>query len=301
MPKKDRDFWESKKLNDQTYQMYYNRLTEIAINMFEWKNLPATIDPRFLELTLFSDGMAIFFKEDSLNPHYFNPNADTNETYLALQCMIGGNLDVYRIPMIRQAYATNGYRNNDLTPKNSIIIFNNYMHTNCLLDIEMYARRLYEIERTIDVNIKQQKTPTIIRCSENQRLVLVNLFKNYEGNIPFIYGDKSLDLTGINTIPINSPFISDKLQILKRQIYNEALTYLGVENANTEKKERLVTDEISSNLGGVEAQRYTRLDSRRDACKAINTMFGLDISVDFRQDLMEQVSENIKKGDEIHE
>lgn len=262
--------WESASLNSRTYTQYYNRLLELAINMYEWKNLPDTIDERFLELTLFSDGMAVYFRDEVLGD-------------LCLQTMIGGNLDVYRIPMERTAYAANGYQV-QLNPSNSVIIFNNYTHTNSMLDIEMYARRIYEIERTIDVNVKAQKTPMLIKGSEAQRLTLKNLYMQYDGNEPFIFGDNNLNVDGMQVLMTNAPYVADKLNILKRQIWNEALTYLGIENSNTEKKERLVSDEVTTNLGGVEAQRFCRLNARRQAAKAINKMFGLNITVDFRSD-----------------
>lgn len=270
MSKGKREKWESALLNNRTYLQYYNRLLELAINMYEWKNLPPSIDERFLELTLFSDGMAVYFRDEILGD-------------LCLQCMIGGNLDVYRIPIRRTAYATNGYQA-ELNNTNSVIIFNNYTHTNSMLDVEMYARRLYEIERTIDVNVKAQKTPLVIRATENQRLTLKNMYMQYDGNEPFIFGDKNLDMDGIKVLKTDAPYVADKLNILKRQIWNEALTYLGIENSNTEKKERLVSDEVTTNLGGVEAQRFCRLNARRQAAKAINEMFGLNISVDFRQE-----------------
>lgn len=280
MGKAKRENWESALLNNRTYLHYYNRLLELAINMYEWKNLPDTIDERFLELTLFSDGMAVFFRDDILGD-------------LCLQCMIGGNLDVYRIPIERTAYATNGYQMH-LNNTNSVIIFNNYTHTNSMLDIEMFARRLYEIDRTIDVNVKAQKTPVLIRATENQRLTLKNLYMQYDGNEPFIFGDKNLDMDGIKALKTDAPYVADKLNILKRQIWNEALTYLGIENSNTEKKERLVSDEVTTNLGGVEAQRFCKLNARRQAAKQINKMFGLNIQVDFRQD--KQTVDNEEKG-----
>ena len=115
----------------------------------------------------------------------------------------------------------------------------------------------------------------------------------YDGNEPFIFGDKSLDLDGVKVLNTNAPFIADKLQVLKRQIWNEALTYIGIENANSEKRERLVTDEVTSNLGGVYAQRLTRLNARKQACKQINDMFGLDIDVKFRSEI-----ENVMTDDE---
>lgn len=278
MGKGKREKWESALLNNRTYLQYYNRLLELAINMYEWKNLPDTVDERFLELTLFSDGMAVFFRDEILGE-------------LCLQCMIGGELDVYRIPIDRTAYATNGYQMR-LNNQNSVIIFNNYTHTNSMLDIEMYARRLYEIERTIDVNVKAQKTPLIIRATENQRLTMKNLYMQYDGNEPFIFGDNNLDMDAIKVLPTNAPYVADKLNILKRQIWNEALTYLGIENSNTEKKERLVSDEVNSNLGGVAAQRFCRLNARRKAADQINKMFGLNIEVDFREEVKEMFKED---------
>lgn len=273
--------WESAWLNSATYSQYYNRLFELAINMYQWKNLPDSVDERFLELTLFTKGMAIFFRDEVMGE-------------LALNCTINGRLDVYGIPINRRAFAVNGYQKN-LTAADSVIIYNNYTHTNSMLDVEMYARRLYEIERTMDVNVKAQKTPTLIKGTESQMLTLKNLYMQYEGNEPFIYGDKSLDISGIDVLNTNAPYVADKLNILKRQIWNEALTYLGVENSNTEKKERLVSDEVTTNLGGVEAQRFCRLNARRKAAEAINKMFGLNIQVDFREN---KNKENVERKED---
>ena len=288
--RKNRDPWSSVYLNDRTYQHYYNRLTELAISMFEWTGLPDSVDPRFLELTLFSDGMAVFFKDDVM------------DKYLALQTMIGGNLDVYRIPITRTAFAQNGYQMK-LDPSNSVIIFNNMLHTNSILDVQEMSKRLYEIQRTIDVNVIQQKTPKIITCTENQRLVMKNLYAQYMGNEPFIFGDKNLDLSGIKTLDTTSPYVADKLYELKTLYWNEALTYLGISNVNTVKKERMITDEVQRNLGGTIASRYSRLFMRQQACEQINEMFGLNISVDYREDMqvLDTYDADVGKGGENNE
>lgn len=279
--KKDSQFWESTYMNNRTYLQYYNRLTELAISMFEWQNLPKTVDQRFLEMCLFGDGMCVFFQDEVLG-------------YLSLQCMIGGKLNVYRIPMERKAFATNGYQR-ELNETNSVIIFNNYLHTNSLLDVEMFSKRLYNLDRAIDVNANAQKTPVLIQCDESQRLVMKNLYKQYEGNEPFIFGSKGLDASGLKVLQTGAPYVADKLYELKTQIWNEALTYLGISNINVVKKERMITDEVTRNQGGTVASRYSRLESRRQACKQINEMFGLKIWVDYRedfQDINEQENEN---------
>ena len=90
------NFSESAFYNNGTYGFYLSRLMELAMSMFEWKNIPDSIDPRFLELTLFSDGQAVWFKDEEM------------DKYLALQCIINGRLDVYRVPINRRAIAVNG-------------------------------------------------------------------------------------------------------------------------------------------------------------------------------------------------
>lgn len=267
---KNSQFWESATLNNNTYIMYYNRLTELAISMFEWKNLPDTIDERFLELSLFRDGMCVFFEDKVIG-------------YLALRTMIGGNLNLYQIPTERTAYASNGY-NKYLTQDDSVIIFNNMLHTNSQLEIDLYARRLWDLDRTIDINARAQKTPILLTCEESQRLTMKNLYMQYDGNMPVIFADKNISPNAIKVMQTESPFIADKLYQLKTNIWNEALTLLGISNINVQKKERLISDEVMRNQGGTIASRYSRLNARRQAANEINKMFGLNIEVDYRED-----------------
>lgn len=276
--RKNREWWESGLLNNATFRQYYNRLTELSISMFEWKNLPDTIDPRFLELTLFKDGQAVFFKDEVMG-------------YLALQNILGGNFDVYRIPIERRAYAVNGYQKS-LDNKDSVIIYNNYLHTNSMLDVQMFAKRLYNLDRTIDVNANAQKTPILITCDDNERLSLENMYMQYDGNTPVIKGVSGLNPNAISVLSTGAPYVADKLYQLKTQIWNEALTYLGISNINITKKERLITDEVTRNQGGTIASRYSRLNARKDACKMINKMFGLNIDVDYREDFTDEYPQN---------
>lgn len=276
--KKNREFWESAKLNNWNYLQYYNRLTELSVSMFEWKNLPETLNPRFLELVLFTDGMAVFFMDEEIG-------------YVALRTMIGGELNIYQIPTIRTAYASNGY-NRMLDETNSVIIFNNMLHTNSILEVENFAKRIYNLDRIIDVNANAQKTPILVSCDETQRLTLKNLYMQYDGNIPVIYGDKGITPNSLKVITTGAPYVCDKLYDLKTRIWNEALTYLGISNTNIVKRERLVSDEVVRNQGGTIASRYSRLEARRQACKEINAMFGLDIWCDYREDFQAIESTN---------
>ena len=272
-------FDESMVLNNLTYRQYLYRLTELAISMFEWKNLPDTVDARYLELHLFETGCMVYFKDEVIGD-------------LCLDCIVQGRLDVYGNPLLRRAYS--GYNNYQklLKYNNSVIIWNNYLHGNSILDIEMFARRLYNIDRIIDVNANAQKTPVLLQGTEKQRLTLLNLYKEYDGNAPFIFGDKNLDINSLKAFSTNAPYVCDKLYQLKTQIWNEALTYLGISNINIQKKERLITDEVTRNQGGTIASRYSRLESRRQAVEKINDMFGTNIEVNYREDFQQVGDDN---------
>ena len=276
--RKDRQFWESAIMNNSTFRQYYNRLVELSISMFEWKNLPDSVDPRFLELTLFTDGQAVFFEDEVMG-------------FLALQNAMGGGFDVYRIPTKRRAYAVNGYQK-QLDENDSVIIYNNYLHTNSMLDVQMFAKRLYNLDRAIDVNANAQKTPILLLCDDSERLTLENMYMQYDGNKPVIKGVKGLNPNAFTVLKTDAPYVADKLYQLKTQIWNEALTYLGISNINITKKERLITDEVTRNQGGTIASRYSRLQARREACKKINEMFGLDIWCDYREDFQEIDNDN---------
>ena len=273
-------FWESAKNNKESWLSYYRRFVELSVSMFEWQNLPETVDPRFLELTLFSDGKAVFFEDEVLG-------------HLALRCMVGGKFTVYNVPTERRAYAVNGY-NKALSDKDSVIIYNNYMRTNSMLDCETFAKRLYELDRAIDTNAKAQKTPILIECEENELLSMKNLYMKYDGNQPVIFARRGIDLdNSIKVLKTDAPFVADRLYELRTQIWNEAMTYLGISNVSFQKKERLISDEVMRGNGGTIANRYARLEARRLACEEINKMFNLDIWVNFREDFREMGDNDI--------
>lgn len=271
----DRDFWDSANSNEYSAIYYLNRLTELAMAMFEWVNLPDTIDWRFLEYILYYDGKALFSRDAELGE------------YIVTKCALSGKMNFYRVPENRRAYADNGYQK-ELNEKDSVVIFNNMLRLPAYPSMWFYARKLWEIDRTIDINIKAQKTPVLILADEDERLTMKNVYMQYDGNQPFIFGSKNMGLTdNIKVLQTEAPYLADKLMMLKNQIWNEALTYLGISNLNIQKKERLVSDEAVRSMGGTIASRQSRLEMRREACEQINKMFGLNIEVNYREDYRE--------------
>lgn len=264
---RDYEFWDSARLNRAAVDYYLNKLKNLAVSRFEWK-LPETIDARYLEITLFERGASVFFKDDVIG-------------YLCLPLVIEGRPDAQGNPFRYYGLGVNGYRSRILTPADSVIIYNNLLRMPSVDDIMMFARRLAEIDRTIDVNIKAQKTPVIVRCTENQRLSLINLYQKYDGNQPFIFAEKGLDLNSISVLRTDAPILTDPLYKQKVNYWNEALTHLGISNLSITKAERVNTDEVLRSQGGTIASRYSYTQSREQAVKRINELFGLDVSCKF--------------------
>lgn len=247
---------------------YYYILCSYAVNMFEWKNLPDNIPEKFIEYVLCTLGYGCFNKEMG---------------YTFMRCTLVGPYDIYWMPTKFNIFASNGF-NKSITNKEGVVIFNNYFRQPTVFYLETYAARMAQAEAFIQVNLNACKTPVLIQCeNENQRLSLENAYAKFEGNTPvivaldkFSLGDK---FTAINT---NAPYYVDKVITYKKQVWSDALSFLGIRNVDSEKRERLVTAEADGNIQQIEMSRHTMLNARKEGAKLVNQMFGLDIDVDFR-------------------
>lgn len=267
-------------LNAYTTIDYLTRIKEYAMNTFKWVNLPKSVDARFIEEQLFEKGKICFFKDKTLG-------------FLCLPVNEEGFLNVYNHFNIRRIYASNGFRRTRKI-SNSVIIYNNYLKTPTFITANLYAIRLSQVQRTIDINLNAQRTPILISCTPQQRLTLKNLYKKYEGNEPVIFADAEFNVDSVRVLNTKAPYLVNDLALYKHDLWNEVFTFLGINNANQDKRERLVASEVDANDEQVEQARFNMLDARLDACKLINDMFGLDISVKFRNDEVQQQFEKWK-------
>lgn len=266
-------------LNNSTFNDFYFRLKLLALNLLKWENLPLTVDSRFLNLLLFEEGSALYFHDEIIG--------DIITQYTGY-----GLFNLYREPSKRHAFGENGYQR-FLSANNSIIIYENYLRLPMQETIKLYANRLYEIQRAIDVNVKTQKFPMLILTNENKQLSMKNLYQQYDGNEPIIYGDEKMMMSDVKCINTGSPYVADKLMVLLHNTWNDALTFLGIENSNADKKERLVADEVGSNNGAVEMNRNARLDSIRLAVDKINIKFNQNIKVSYNSQLVSNVNNRL--------
>lgn len=273
--------------NINSYIKYRNQLMELGMSMIAWdfdkipENQRTFLNDRQIEYHEYYKGATVFFKDEEL------------DEYLCLPVMLSGPYDLDDMPKKRMAYSKNTNYKKELDESNSVIIYNNYLRIPSCYTVDHYASMLSDLEESIGVNCKAQKTPVAILCNENERLSMQNLYEQFDGNYPFIFGQKELNVKDVKSINTGAPFVADKLYQIKMQIWNEALTYLGISNISYQKKERLVSDEVIRNMGGTIASRYTRLEIRREACEKIKKIFGIDVNVNYREDFRQTDDENM--------
>ncbi len=258
--------------NVLTFHDLYQRLKSIALVMFKWENLPNDIPGDFIEQTLYQYGQVGFFNDPTLG-------------YMVTKINPAGKLNIYDQPVRYQAWAigySKLYDRDDL-----VVIKNNYLTRATHETLLLYANRLYEVERSAETNIKLQKYPLIIRGQKSMLMSLKNIFMKYDGNQPAIYADPMLDDNAIRAIKTDVPYVADKLLQYKHELWNECMTFLGINNINGDKKERLIVDEANANGQLIKLSADVMLSSRQDAVKQINEKYGLNVSVSLRQEFEE--------------
>lgn len=255
-------------IGENKYLRYFK---ELAMSMFEWKNVPCEIDIKYIENELIDNGKVAFFYDDIL------------KKYIVSKFSEEGSLDLYDNPQKIHAYSDNNGYSRILNKDEFVIIYNNALKNAEIGDLLIESQRIQKCETAIDINIESQKMPIVIKCAENQRMTLKNLIEQHEAGVTVILTNDKLELDDqIQIMHLKSEYVADRIQTLKSQLWNESLTKMGIENVDNIKKERMITDEVNQNNGKTIASRFSKLNERKNACKKINEKFGLNMQCEFR-------------------
>lgn len=263
-----------------TERMYVRVLSEMCMNRFQWEGFPHSVDRRFLEKILYGQALAVF---------YLNKATDK---YFALRATPAGMWDMYDNPISFRVYG-NTLINEEVANVDCVPIWSNYMRMPDIDIVLLYAKKLANIDRSIEINSDNMRQTKFIKSSENQQLSFANVNRQIQEGMAYIQVSESMNLDNLEVLDlsIDAKYLPALISA-KRTLWNECLTLLGVNNnAGEDKKERLVSDEVDANSDEVLVHRSSALKARRAAAEKINRRFKmpdgspLNVSVRFVNDM----------------
>lgn len=289
----------------------FKHLVEMSLARFEWTNLPKTINPRFIEMCLNERGYVCFANDDELgyvavdgasqtfgNNMYYDPilfNAFMPSFYRTYQV-----INYVMTPLEREMLNQQKASDSSNIHGECVMIYNNHNRQPILHDLDMYANQIAQFKSVTRQNIDKQISPTLIRTGKRDRLTAFNMSNQLDMKAPTWVIKSGENISDrIETLDLSVPYLGDKLQSAEIRIWNEAMTFLGVENANIEKKERMITDEVTSNQDQTSKSMNSYLKVRKECCKLINETFGLN--VDVRQLSYDEISERVNNVNETED
>lgn len=277
----------AKQLNNLTFTDYFYRLMLLARSIHEYENLPEGISERWVEKLMFHDGFAMLYK-------------DPVKGLMFARCAPIDSINYCEEPTKLSPVGTDYDGPPLIVNENCVLFRNNDEMIPTAFPIKLFAYRLAEISRTIDINIHAQKTPALITGTEKQKLTLKNMYAQWDGFEPVIFGDKTLDADTLKVLNTAAPIVFPQLQVQKATIWNECLTFLGINNANTDKRERLISNEVEANDTHIDLSADCMLKCREADWAKAREIFGIETTVKRRaRKEIDECTQDIQKSFEI--
>ena len=252
------------------YGRIFFLLTNLALNRFTWHNLPEGMESRHIERALFEYGQCAFYDDDDFGK-------------LCLPCVNSQELNVYGEPT---SVVVNGIGYSKNLNTNKVVrIINNDSCLPTIFHVTYYARKIYEIDKAMAKNLQQQKRPFIVATTKENELTMRNIMKDIQDDVGEIYVDNKLANggdVGAHVLQTGVPYLIDNFQQHKNDLWCEFLTIMGLNNsnANNNKKERLLVDEVNVNNGEILMNLDIDFKNRQKACEEINKRYDLKIRVE---------------------
>lgn len=245
-------FWKQKAEIQSSYIYYLTRLTQLCMIRYDYIDIPETINTRYLEKSLMETTMGSITLDPVLG-------------WIGLKCVGGGGINLYGDPIEPIAFGENGYRR-PFDEKTGVVIYDNQLRVPILPALHRFAKRLGEIDDIIMINVRAQKTPIALTVTDPKlEMTIKNLYAQYEGNAPMIITDNNLARDSLSVLTTNAPFNAPQMLSLLLEVWNEALSFLGIPNTGSSKRERLVESEAEQSMGSTVGSIWTGLQPRLDA------------------------------------
>lgn len=260
--------------SDHIYFENLRALSEMCMTRFEWLNLPMTISSRYIEKKLFYNGCVVFFKDDPTK----------SNALLALEGsgvgMVNQNEEYIKYKITAPSYRS--IRN--LSSSEAAPVYSNPSRVPDVMLATLFANRLTTLDVTFDVNAVNVRRTRVLVADENESMTMNAVHDSINRGDPVIKLRRPLDTKQVDTIDlgVSASSLAD-IHIARQRLWADAMTRLGIDNANQDKKERMVADEVGANDAQIGAMRQVALNERKEACKLINRRFNTNIDVRYRE------------------
>lgn len=263
--------------NLKTLAMYRRQMFNITQNRIQYDGLNDFIDMKYVNRCLFRQGVVASFVDDVLG-------------HLILPFQNVGSLDCYGRPTSIMCYGLNGYRSKLLQRDEFVLLYDTTGEYPLIYDVEQYAERMALDVRTMDINIGQQKTPRIFTTSTGNEMTVKNIINNIDSCENEVLAYDNIEIDGLNAVLAPAPFVADKVNEHKREVWSEFLRLIGVTDITIQKKERLIKDEVNYSQGGTIIGRYASAYPRdiwKEQCKE---KLGIEVDWHFYDNLNTDLS-----------
>lgn len=262
--------------NERLQIEYRNWCLKKLFGAFEFGGIPETWDYDYMLENLFMYGYLAI--------------TDTSIGVIPLRCGITG-INVFDHPTtaifanpVLGNFERNLYGNNPST--DCALVKLQYDFMGAMPIINRYAALLALCDNSISVNLRNSKVAFIGFVSSKQQAATVEkMYSDIDRGKPAVYVKRGDGITSedIYYNHVKETYIANDVQLLKQSIKNDFLTEVGLNNANTDKRERLIVDEVNANNDEVQANVQHWLDNIREGLRRANSLFGLDLSVKLRK------------------
>lgn len=277
--------------NDIEFQNMFYNLLNILMYSFSIEGLPDSCNERFFKLNLIFNGYAALIKDPDLGYLSLGVRPTVNSSQLNIY---GEYPDV-------MAFGWNGFNKQytnymygtDNSDAEAVICRDNDMMYPMINIIWIYAKRLTDTMRTLDVTARKLKTPYFITCDEAQKSSIKKILEDVDFNQDSIIANRSTMPNEFNVLQTGVQ--PESVRVLWEHYSNlesEIRTFLGINSAaNLDKKERLVVDEAEANDILTDINIQYRLKSYQQFCDTVNNLWGLNISFVSNIDIVEKQAE----------
>lgn len=277
-------------LNNTSYFYYYDKLMKMIYTIFKFDNVPPYWNMPYFKEKLFNRGVLAV--------------VDTSAGVLPLECSYDG-INIWGMPVYFNINnVVLGNLRGKIGEDGELIYFSVVENTykSMVQLVDRYASLLANIDGSLNTTLINSRMAQVFEASSNSQLkVMEKVYDQISNGKPAVFvrknGEEPFEHAIFNNV--KNTYIGNDLIITKQSIFNEFKSEIGINNSNTQKKERLITSEVENNKEELNSNIYEWYYNLSDCINKVNAMFNLNISVSFNENVVNVKGETKEVVDNV--